>query len=181
MRKLLNNPWFVTVVAVVALLLLGNSLRSARTGQGFGFATAANPTGGGTSSAVGEMGEGEVPVNMAAQDALQALPVPARVSDPFAPRARHEQEPEKAPEPDQVDRVHLTAIWTQNDATLVLINDRICQAGDEIGRIKIDTTAQEGVWVSHWKGRDFINLGDEFELRTPAGRLPATDPTQKAL
>jgi hypothetical protein len=181
MRKLLNKPWFVAVVAIIALLLLGNALRTSLAGDGYRFPGAAALTAGSASGAMGDAGEAEAPVKLTAREILRALSVPASVRDPFTPRQKHDLEPEMAPEPDQIDRVRLSAIWTQNNLTLVLINERICQPGDEIGRIKIDVAGQDGVWVTHWRGRDFITLGEEFVLNTPAGHRVVTSQNQKAL
>lgn len=181
MRKLLNKPWFVTVTAAVALLLLGNSLRSGLTAQGYNLPTMASLTAAMVNADTDEVDTSETPVALTPQAVLQAIPFSTKVRDPFTPRERHEAEPDKVLEPDEIDRVHLSAIWTQDNTTLVLINERICQTGDEIGRIKIAAAAQDGVWVTHWKGRDFINLGQDFVLNTPAGQNSALPPTQKAL
>jgi hypothetical protein len=111
-------------------------------------------------------------VRLSVRDALKALTIPKSVlRDPFAPRVHEEAvtaAAEKPGAPDLVDTLHLSALWTQRGATYSLINDQICQAGDKIGRLKIESATQEGVWVSHWKGRDFISLGGDFILKTPA-------------
>jgi len=101
--------------------------------------------------------------------------------DPFAARPKREAAGEALAEPDVVDRVRVSAIWTQGNATLVLVNERICEAGDEIGQVKIESASQEGVWVSHWKGRDFLSLGVEFVLTTPASATHAAARIQSAL
>jgi hypothetical protein len=181
MRKLLNKPWFVVTVAVLALLLLGNSLRTGLNAQGYKLPSISALTASISHAGSGDAVEAETPAALSPTAVLQALPFSTKVPDPFTPRARHEADPDIVAVPDQIDRVHLSAIWTQNNSTLVLINEHICQAGDEIGRIKIDTATQDGVWVTHWKGRDFINLGEEFVLNTPAGHTSATAPTQHAL
>ena len=96
--------------------------------------------------------------------------------DPFGPRARTTSEPvaELPAVPESVDTMRLSAIWTQRDQTYVLINGEIHQAGDEISRFRIESATQEGVWVAHWKGRDFLIVGSNLTLTTP-GRLPHTE------
>jgi peptidyl-prolyl cis-trans isomerase A (cyclophilin A) len=37
--------------------------------------------------------------------------------------------------------------------------------------VTIESATQDGVWVAHWKGRDFLALGTDFTLVTP-GRAP---------
>ena len=174
MRKLLNKPWFVAVIALGAFLLVGNSVLSV--GQGTAprgpapLEAAAGP--------VDEPSAVAAP-RLAAREALRVLPVPAALLDPFALRQRSEDAvvAEKAAAPDFVEHLHLSAIWTQDRTTLVLINDRICQAGDEFGRLKIESATQAGVWVTHWKGRDFLLLGGDFTLRTPAKNARAAGST----
>jgi len=110
-------------------------------------------------------------VRLPVREALKALTIPkTALRDPFAPRAREDEAnpTETSVAPDVVDSVHLSALWTQGGATYTLINDRICQVGDKIGRLQIESATQDGVWISHWKGRDFISLGGDFTLRTPA-------------
>lgn len=168
MRKLINNPWFVAGLAVCALVLIGHAVLPAvharLTGGGF-----AEP--GASSAAAGsEVAASPAPVSVS--EALRTLPIAANPRDPFAPKLKTaETQIAKIILPDLVDKVHLSALWTQDGATLALINDQICQAGDEVGRIKIESTTQDGVWVTHWKGRDFIALGGDFTLNTPAARI----------
>jgi hypothetical protein len=168
MKKLINNPWFVAGLAVCALVLIGRAVLPAAHARltGGGFAAP-----GATSVPAGsEVAASPAPVSV--NDALRALPIAANPRDPFAPKAKP-AEPlvAKIIPPDLVDKVHLSALWTQDGATLALINDQICQAGDEVGRIKIESTTRDGVWVTHWKGRDFIALGGDFTLNTPATRI----------
>ena len=100
---------------------------------------------------------------------LKELSSTAAARDPFGVPAKAEAPAAAKPEqPDLVDTVHLSAIWTQGGETLVLINDTILSAGDDIGRIKVETATQDGVWLTHWKGRDFVALGGSFTLTTPA-------------
>jgi hypothetical protein len=183
MRKLLSKPWFVAVIAVVALLLVGHSVHSAIKGPVHPAMVQSDIVAGAAVEGEAAAGDAEVErPQLAAGDALQALSIPRNPRDPFAARPRPEVMAEKPAEPDFEDRVRLSAIWTQNNATLVLINERIYQPGDEVGRVRIESATQEGVWITHWKGRDFLMLGVEFVLNTPASvTLAAVPPAQSPL
>lgn len=160
MRKLLNKPWFVGLMALSALLIGVRTI--------FPESHPAAPI-----AASNELpsDEGDAttkdPANLDAETATKLLSVSSRVRDPFAVRPKAETIAE-APQPDFVDTVHLSAIWTQEGQTLVLINNRICQGGEEIGRLKIEATTPDGVWLTHWNGRDFLKMGGNFTLNTPA-------------
>ena len=157
-------------MALTALVLVGHSLWPSSNGAASG--ATASPQAVAVAAQDGESASVET-VRLPVSDALKALKIPATgLRDPFAQRVRTELSAvaqEKAAAPDLVDTVHLSALWTQGGTTFSLINDRICSAGDEIGRLKIESATQEGVWVTHWKGRDFIALGGDFTLKTPSG------------
>lgn len=159
--------------------MVGNSVRSAMGGPSGDGATLL-PAADAAEPAV-ETSEAELLPVLPVAEALEALVIPVKARDPFAARPRPEVVAAPPAEPDLVDRLHLSAIWTQANATLVLINERICAPGDEIGRLKIESATQEGVWVSHWKGRDFVALGAEFVLNTPASVARAAAAETKTL
>ncbi|ATC65500.1 hypothetical protein CMV30_16965 [Nibricoccus aquaticus] len=174
MKKLLNNPWVVGVLALAAVAFVAHSLI---------------PAGGspGVSEVAEDAGNGELPGGESSgttadagsvRDAIKELSGnPAATRDPFSSRAKavavSATPAEKVPAPDVVETVRLTALWTQNGGTYALINERICRVGDKLGRITIETATQDGVWVTHWKGRDFIALGAAFTLTTPALKAAA--------
>jgi len=171
MRKLLNNPWIVTALALVAAACVGFSLMPSRTASGRGMPesrealTQAEPV---ANSNANEPGQPTV------IEAMKELAVTTLPTDPFASRAKPVVEAVTAEVvPETVDTVRLSAIWTQDGATFILINGQIHQAGDEISRIKIESATQDGVWVAHWKGRDFLTLGSDFTLVTPGQRASA--------
>ncbi|MEO6001809.1 MAG: hypothetical protein ABIZ04_04375 [Opitutus sp.] len=168
MRKLLNNPKIVAALALVAAACVGVSLMPKGT-QSSG--QTAEPTAL-ASEAAAEPITAELST-IAVETAAKETPVAVALVDPFGPRTSTSNEPaaELPPLPDSVDTVRLSAIWTQRDQTFVLINGEVHQAGDEISRIKIESATQDGVWVAHWKGRDFLTLGTDFTLVTP-GRRP---------
>ena len=167
MRNLLNKPWFVAVLALAALAFVVQSLRPQRIAVGPSGVAAANPA----DAAVPEVSQAVGnPVISPTRDELTALTGAVAQRDPFAPSAKSAAvlaAIEKA-RPDQLDTVHLSAIWTQDGATYVLLNGSIHLPGDEIGRLKVETASTDGVWLTHWKGRDHLELGDDFTLRTPA-------------
>ena len=176
MRKLLNNPWVVAALAGAAIAFVWVSLAPATKSQ---RVVAAAPV------ESPDQAPAELPTADAAlssvQDALKQLILPAAPRDPFAVHKTSDtsQVQEKKPEePDFIDTAHLSGVWTQNGATLLLINDHIRSVGDSIGRFKIESASQEGVWLTHWKGRTFLTLGKSFVLNTPA-RPTASTSSQK--
>ena len=168
MRKHLNNPWIVAGLALAAVVLVLASLKS---DQSRALPASEEP---GTLAT----GESELPVaETSVEDratliatVLRELPPPAKSADPFASRPKEVSEvglEDQTVVNDSVDTVRLSAIWTQEGRTYVLINGRIHEAGDEIARFKIESVTQDGVWVAHWKGRDFLPVGSDFTLVTP--------------
>ena len=77
-----------------------------------------------------------------------ALVLSAAAPDPFVRRRAEEIVPEhdKGEDPDLVDTLRLSATWSQGAVTLALLNDRICRAGEVIGRVQIDSVSIDGVW-----------------------------------
>jgi hypothetical protein len=174
MRKLLNNPWVVGALALAALVFVGMPLLPRQ--------SAAESTD--SSSAVAddgvsldESGEQTLPAGAAPSDiavALKELAITTPLRDPFAARTKALPASviaEQAAVPDSVDTLRLSAIWIQGANTFVLINGAIRQAGDAFSRFKIESATREGVWVTHWKGRDFLSLGSDFTLITPSAKL----------
>lgn len=165
MRNLLNKPWFVAVMAVLAVALVAHTVFSHGDKLGLpGFTPSDVPA--------GADGLAGVSTNQNAWAAVEHIALPAITRDPFAlPAKAAATSEEMAALPDLIDTVHLSAIWTQGGRTLAVINDRICQGGDAIGRLKIESASPDGVWLSHWRGRDFISVGGDFTLNTPADRF----------
>ena len=164
MRKLLNKPWFAAILAVAAIACVATAVFS--NGQKFGLPGSASPD-----ASASEDGAAADPSHTTAWGVVNKISIPSSDRDPFAIRVKATEVVEKTSEPDLIDSVHLSAIWTQEGHTLLLINDRICQDGDEIGRLKIESATQDGVWLTHWKGRDFISIGGNFTLNTPADKF----------
>jgi hypothetical protein len=171
MRKLLNNPWVVGGLAVAALAFVAMPLLPK-----WGSGPSPSPVVDDTTSVEGSADDSvgaNAPSNITL--ALKDLVVGAP-RDPFAGRTKVQAQAavaEVAAVPDSVDTLRLSAIWVQGADTFVLINGAIRQAGDEFSRFKIESAARDGVWVTHWKGRDFLSLGTEFTLVTPSARSEA--------
>jgi hypothetical protein len=183
MRKLLKQPWFVAALALTAIVLCTLSLREQLGGGGFSGPVATtdiestNDDGSGEESTAPAI-DGS-PRSIAA--VLAALEFPTTIPDPFSRRGINvvagEPVPEAAPVlPDEKDTILLTAVWQQGGDHLALVNNRIVRAGEKVGRITIDEITVDGIWVSHWKGRNFVTFGSEFTLLTPAGSEPAPAP-----
>jgi hypothetical protein len=170
MRKYLNNPWIVTALALVAIAFVWASLRPTtvvRTPRVAAVSENVADEGISAESSSAELAPTSI------EEALKAIALTAVPRDPFAGRPKVSVAGLVAQPavPDLVDTIKLSAIWTQEGRTYVLINGRIHQVGDEISRMTIESATQEGVWVAHWKGRDFLSVGTHFTLITP-GRKP---------
>jgi hypothetical protein len=176
MRKLLNKPWFVAVLAVGAVVLCIWSLRDQLGGTRRRAPRPADVTVPRPAIAATEEAEG----TSAADDAvrppidavLEAIVYPEKIPDPFARGettiVAGQEEPESGPPPpDERETVRLSGVWTQGAARLAVLNNRIVQSGDRIGRLTVDEIQVDGIWVSHWRGRDYVPFGDEFTLVTP--------------
>jgi len=165
MRKLLNNPWFVTAMSVLAIGLVWSSLRTADSGRRPAAASYAEPI-----VPVLEQPQPDgATASLSPDEILKQLVAPKTSRDPFAARAVQTAAVEETVElPDSVDTAHLSAVWSQNGATLLLVNDRMSKVGDTFGRLTIESATQNGIWLTHWKGRDFLTVGKTFVLKTPA-------------
>ena len=164
MRKLLNKPWFAAVLALAAIVAVATAfLPGGRKFKIGGLGLSADSADANAST------NGEL--HMSVWSMVQKIQVPVNLRDPFAIKTKAVEIVEKAPAPDAVDTVHLSAIWTQDGRTLALINDHIYEDGDEIGRLKMESATRDGIWLSHWKGRNFVRLGSDFTLNTPAKKL----------
>lgn len=106
------------------------------------------------------------------RDALRALVIQEPVRDPLTPLRESRDSAATVIEtvrgPDVEESLTLTAIWEQGSVLLLVINNHIHEVGDRIGRLTIESADLEGVWLKHWKGRDFLPFGGEFTLVTPA-------------
>lgn len=175
MRKLLNKPWFVALLAFGAVLFVGQSLLDKRSPSRRGSADSV------ASTETVDQPDDEAdaaPAEGTLAGALKHLVVPDQVPDPFAPRrARTAAEAPETKEQGtfETESLHLSAIWVQDGEVLLFINDRICRPGETLGRITLASVESGGVWLTHWKGRDFLPLGQAFTLVTPAA--PTAAPT----
>lgn len=163
MKKLLNKPWFVGILALAACgFVIQALLPERRAATNPVVEVAAGP------ETTSDPEQAPAPISIAA--ALHALAASPATRDPFAPRIKNRATKITAdkPEPDSIEIVRLSALWSQGGETLLLLNGRIVQVGDEIGRLKVESATQDGIWLTHWKGRDFLPLGADFSLITPA-------------
>jgi hypothetical protein len=164
MKRLLNNPWFSASLAVCAICLVAWRLWP-DTGR---FAAAAALAGPGAALAADSVPADPAPVAASAEALLRDLPATPPTRDPFAPRPGARRTVPPARGPDLLESIHVSALWTEHDASLALINDEIRGPGEAVGRLRIASVSQDGVWVTHGTARDFIPLGGDFTLRTPA-------------
>jgi len=153
MRKLLNNPWLVGSLCLAVPLVAGRALL--RPGDGAYPARSETPV-------------GSEPVRIAAENppgaaaAERTRPLAAASRDPFAAW-------ERGPTPaGATETVQLSALWTENGATLVLLNHQMLKPGDKIGRWQIESATQDGVWITRGAGRRFLALGETVSVSAGA-------------
>jgi hypothetical protein len=167
MRKWLNNPWFVTAMSVLAIGLAWSSLRPTQSNRHRAATSSAEPV----EPSIEQPQPDGASTSASPDDVLKQLVAPKTSRDPFAARAvQTAAVVETVALPDSLDTAHLSAVWKQNGATLLLVNDRMSKVGDTIGRLTIESATQNGIWLTHWKGRDFITVGKTFVLKTPANQ-----------
>jgi len=168
MRKLLNNPAFVGVLALAALVFVGWSFLAKPD-----VAMPAAPGGEVADAAVTENGEEGVDVSaLSIPDALKALATPAVARDPFAIPARAETPAaEETAAVEVTERVRLSAVWVQGSAVYLLLNGRICIPGDKVDRFTVETAEIAGAWIGFPGGRSFLPVGQELAVKTSAQGL----------
>lgn len=182
MRKLLNKPWFVALLAIAALAAVWTSLAPYFGSPPAAPVVAEEPTDSSQNPAPAATSEDNS--TPATASPIRQI-APAKVSrDPFAVAVSAQPKPdntatEAAPaEPDIVETVRLGALWTQNGQTLVYLNDHVYRAGDSIGRMRIDSATVQGIWLSHPQGKDFLEVGKQFVLRIPSKTPSAKSSSQ---
>jgi len=171
MKKLLNKPWVVALLACVAVALVAQSVLEKSPRRPRPVADEVAPESGEDFASEGAPAAGSL------TEALAGMTFPDQLPDPFAPR--RQRAVEAAPEaveatPGSTDTVRLSAIWAQDGASFVLLNGRICRAGDTVGPVTIASIERDGVWLTHWNGRAFVRVGQDLTLTTPAS--PAAQP-----
>ena len=172
MRKLLNNPWFVTLLALAALGFVGWSVLSgskppapvvpdeAIRSEDVAVAETPSDT---------ALEEGEGPAQLSVAEALKALVIPATLRDPFALPAKPvaaRLDQAGGPMVEVVEKLRLSAIWIQGPSVFLLLNGQICQPGEAVDRFTVETASDEGAWIRHAGDRSFLPVGQELVVRT---------------
>ena len=169
MRKLLNNPAFVGVLALAALVFVGWSFLAKPAAAV--PAPAAEPV----DVAVAENGEEGADVSaLSIPEALKALAIPTGARDPFAIPAKPETEVSPSDETaaaEVIERVRLSAVWVQGPAVYVLLNGRICIPGDKLDRFTVEAAEIAGAWIGFPGGHHFLSVGQELAVKTSAQGL----------
>jgi len=170
MRKLLNNPAFVAVLALAALVFVGWSLL-AKSGPAVSsapeqLAAEAVPTGDGETAADS--------ARLSPAEALRALSIAAAARDPFSlPVAKEDPDAKPADETvaSTIERIRLSAVWVQGAAVYLLLNGKVCEPGDRVGRFAIESAEIGGAWITFPGGRSFLSVGHDLAVKTSAQGL----------
>ncbi len=176
MRKLLNKPWFVALLAIAALLVVGREFLP-------GGKKPAAPVPGIEAAEDGQSvgDDGESGPRLPVTEALKAISRPVDGRDPFAlppkPAAPDSEVATGTAAAETSHHLRVSAVWLQGEATLVLANGRICTPGESVGDFTIESAAIDGAWINHPGGRAFVPVGTDFVLKTTKPNVPA--PTSK--
>ncbi|MDX2186322.1 MAG: hypothetical protein SFV32_05280 [Opitutaceae bacterium] len=169
MRKWLNNPWFVGLLACFALAFCVWSLRDQLGLHALGGAAEATPVATDETSSTADAPSVAVAQAVALGNIREIFPVGrSSEEEPAAPTAEVTEKSET---------FVLSAVWSQGPIVIAVINGRECIAGDALGSVTIESVSTDGVWLQHWKGRRFLNLGQSLSLTTLKAP-PATLATQ---
>lgn len=170
MRRLLRNPRFV-----VALLAIAAAFAALRIVEPFGTTTpAAFAIRAETDSETDEAAPPNAPLTPAstALGGLERWTPSAALRDPFAAPApvveTHTPAPaiSSAPAPEP-RAVLVAATWKQGDRHFALVDGRICQPGDRVGHVKIESIERAAVWLVHPGGRSRVEVGNEILVAPP--------------
>jgi hypothetical protein len=164
MRKLLNRPWFVALLALAALFVVSRAVFSGAKVRGTAGPDP-EPT---TDSAPADA---ETAPRLSVLEALKALGIPATVRDPFALPPKPAEVVADLPGNtvvEVVDKLRLSAVWVQGTAVFLLLNGQICQPGDTVERFTVESADVDGVWVRHASGRSFLAVGRELAVQSTA-------------
>lgn len=159
MRKLLNNPVVVITAVIVAIVVGGMSLLGDNR-SGYTYVEeedfSLSPLPSSSDGNVTYMTKDEI------ENALNLAGLDFSAPDPFYKplNSEHAEDlTEEQPATQATETYHLSAIWEQTGATLLLINNRICTSGERIGKLLLDTISNEGVWVIRNGDRNFLPMG----------------------
>lgn len=172
MKSLLNNPWVVAVLCAAATYFVVQSFFdwNEQTRRAARPAMVVEPDSG------DERNEAAIADPGSIDEALARLAIPENPPDPFGSAPMESSAVAPSVPPATVETLHLTAIWEQGPALLLLVNDHVRQVGDHIGPILIESATLEGVWLSHVESRDFLPFGGVFSLVTPASQSGVNNP-----
>ncbi|RKX35564.1 MAG: hypothetical protein DRP71_03255 [Verrucomicrobia bacterium] len=179
MKKLLNKPWFVATMALIAIAFVANAVMEQR--KPLRTATHDDPyEDNGYYDEFDDTSDQPEPSDPSSiRQVLESL-VPTSEdlpSDPFDNDSAEIIAMTGSGEPEQEEiAIHLSAIWAQGDQTLVLVNNHVYTAGDTVGDLTIESTTIDGIWVTHPNGQDFVAIGKRFTWVIPA-QSRDTNPT----
>ena len=167
MRKLLNNPAFVAVLALAALAFVGWSFlaKSDPVASSAPESLVAEEAPAGDGESVGET------ERLSPAEALRVLSIPAAVRDPFSlPAAKEDPDAKPTDEAaaSTIERIRLSAVWVQGAAVYLLLDGKVCVPGDRVGRFAVESAEIEGAWITFPGGRYFLSVGRDLAVKTSA-------------
>jgi hypothetical protein len=189
--KLLRSPWIVGVLAIVAVLVVANSIFPnaiphvwRQVSPGTATTPAAAPVDDTPAPAPPPPAAPTTPAHSAAAPVTAAAPPPATpsfdVASIRANAARWASSPRRDPfmgrrtdkdssGPRAAQLLTLNGVWRQTNGTLAIINGRVLIQGETIEGFTVDRIEPDRVWVAGPNGRE------PLEFTVPAAALRSSD------
>lgn len=148
MKKLLNNPWVSGILALLAILLVGNSVMNNSSG---GISYAYQDTSDEVEDSPSDETIDATPATSKFDLAsVQALAEQVSTRNLFERKkdiiATVEAVPEKQAMAEATIKVK--GIWIQNNVRYVIIDDQMLQPGQSIEQVRVLRIEDQGVWVT---------------------------------
>ncbi|MDQ8186472.1 hypothetical protein [Pelagicoccus sp. SDUM812002] len=169
MKKHLNNPWVSGTLALLAVLLVANSVMDSST---------PSPS----YSVEDTVDEYEQDENeeTAFSDPIGAVFDASSIKELAAqssPRNIFERQLEKPEPSEEIEEVALAettikvkGIWIQNNLRYVIIDDQTLKPGQSIERVRVLSIEEQGVWVTSNDEQHFIEPGQSWTYRYPKAK-----------
>ena len=168
MKKLLNNPWISGSLALLALILVGNSLLGPSAPSYTPPAHAANDDYAAADEAPPRDDATYAPSSFDRR-AIQALAAQSPQRNIFA--REQSKAPATQPPPEKAmseATITLRGIWIQDRQRYALVDDQTLQTGQTHGLARLQGIEEHGIWLSYDGEEHFLALGHSWTYRYPS-------------
>lgn len=165
MKKLLNNPIFVVLAAIVAIYLVYDSVAG---GSGSKHnPTSEAPTFSDAAPYADELQGTALPNQILASKIFELSQAPLSRNIFQQPVAETEKSPEQtAPPRYKQETRHVFAIWIQEDKKRVSIDNQNLSEGASLGELTVETIQTDGVWLAANGQRSFVAPGESWTYQS---------------